>query len=39
MDEKGDLVRDSHSILDRWRNHFSQMLNVYGKGKAVLLQA
>jgi len=29
-DEKGDLVRDSHSILARWRNHFSQLLNVQG---------
>ena len=28
--EKGDLVPDSHSILDRWRNHFSQLLNVHG---------
>jgi hypothetical protein len=22
-DDKGDLVADSHSILVRWRNHFS----------------
>jgi len=29
MDEKGNLVTDSHSILARWRNHFSQLLNVY----------
>jgi len=29
-DEKGDLVLDSHSILARWRNHFSQLLNVHG---------
>jgi len=29
-DEKGDLVADSHSILARWRNHFSQLLNVNG---------
>ena len=29
-DEKGDLVRASHSILARWRNHISQLLNVYG---------
>jgi len=28
--EKGDLVTDSHSILFKWRNHFSQLLNVYG---------
>jgi hypothetical protein len=30
MDEKADLVTDSHSILARWRNHFSQLLNVRG---------
>jgi hypothetical protein len=29
-DEKGDLVADSHSILARWRNHFSQLLNKHG---------
>ena len=29
-DEKGDLVTDSHSILARWRNHFSHLLNVHG---------
>ena len=29
-DEKGDLVRSSYIILTRWRNHFSQLLNVYG---------
>ena len=27
-DEKGDLVADSHSIMARWRNYFSQLLNV-----------
>ena len=27
-DEKGDLVADSHSIMTRWRNYFSQLLNV-----------
>jgi hypothetical protein len=30
MDEKGDLVTDSHTILAMWRNHFSQLLNVHG---------
>jgi len=30
MDEKGDLVADSHSIIARWRNYFSQVLNVHG---------
>jgi hypothetical protein len=29
-DEKTDLVSDSHSILARWRNHFSLLLNVHG---------
>ena len=28
--EKGDLVTDSHSIMARWRNSFSQILNVHG---------
>jgi hypothetical protein len=29
-DEKGDLVADSHYIMARWRNYFSQILNVHG---------
>jgi len=29
-DEKGDVVTDSHNILARWRNYFSQLLNVHG---------
>jgi C4-type Zn-finger protein len=29
-DEKGELVVDSHSILDSWRNYFSQLLNAHG---------
>jgi hypothetical protein len=29
-DEKGHLVADSHRILARWRNHFSQLLNIHG---------
>ena len=29
-DEKGDLVADSHSILARWRNHFSHIFNING---------
>jgi hypothetical protein len=29
-DEKGHLVTNSHSILARWRNRFSQLLNVHG---------
>jgi len=30
MDEKGDLVAYSHSIVARWRNYFSQLFNVHG---------
>jgi hypothetical protein len=30
QDDKGDLVADSHSLLPRWRNYFSQLLNVHG---------
>jgi hypothetical protein len=29
-DEKGKLVADSHSILARWRNYFSQLFSVHG---------
>jgi len=29
-DKKGDLFTDSHSILARWRDHFSQLFNVHG---------
>jgi C4-type Zn-finger protein len=29
-DEKGDSIADSHSIMARWRNYFSQILNVHG---------
>jgi hypothetical protein len=28
-DEKGDLAVDCHSILGRWRNYFSRLLNVH----------
>ena len=29
-DEKSNLVTDFHSILARWRKHFSQLLTVQG---------
>ena len=29
-DDKGGLVADSHSIVARWGNDFSQILNVHG---------
>jgi hypothetical protein len=28
-DEKGDLLADSHNILNWWKNYFSQLLNVH----------
>jgi len=28
--ENGDFVTESHIILARWRNHFSQLLNIRG---------
>jgi len=28
-DEKGDLVADSHGIVARWMNYFSQLFNVH----------
>jgi hypothetical protein len=30
--EYGDLPADSHSILKRWKNYFSQLLNVHNVG-------
>jgi hypothetical protein len=29
-DDKGDVVADCHSIVARWRKHFSQLLNAHG---------
>jgi hypothetical protein len=26
--EKGDLLADSHNILNRWKNYFAKLLNV-----------
>jgi hypothetical protein len=28
-DENGDLLADSHNILNRWKNYFPQFLNVH----------
>jgi hypothetical protein len=28
-DENGDLLADSHNILNRWKNYFSQLLDVH----------
>jgi hypothetical protein len=29
MDENGDLLADSHNILNRWKSYFTQLLNVH----------
>jgi len=29
-DEKGEFVADSHNIMARWRNYFSQILKYMG---------
>jgi hypothetical protein len=29
-DENGNLLADSQSVLNRWKNFFNQMLNVHG---------
>jgi hypothetical protein len=28
-DEIGDLLADSNNILNRWKNYFSQLLNLH----------
>jgi hypothetical protein len=28
-DENGDLLADSHNILNRWKKYFSQLLHVH----------
>jgi hypothetical protein len=28
-DENGDVLADSHNILNRWKNYFSQLLNMH----------
>jgi hypothetical protein len=28
-DKNGGLVTDSHNVLNRWKNYFSQLLNVH----------
>jgi hypothetical protein len=31
-DERGNLLADSHNILNRWKNYFCQLLNVHWAG-------
>jgi hypothetical protein len=28
-EENGNLLEDSHNILNRWKNYFSHLLNVH----------
>jgi hypothetical protein len=28
-DDNGDLLADSHNILNKWKNYFSRLLNVH----------
>jgi hypothetical protein len=28
-DDNGDLLADCHNVFNRWKNYFSQVLNVY----------
>jgi hypothetical protein len=37
-DENGDLVADSHNILNRWKNYFSQLLNVHNVSDVKLIE-
>jgi hypothetical protein len=37
-DENGDLLTDSHSMLNRWKNYFSQLLNVRVHGVSDVRQ-
>jgi hypothetical protein len=29
-EENGELIADSHSILNRWKNYFYQLVDVHG---------
>jgi hypothetical protein len=31
-DERGDLLADPHTILNRWKNYFCQLLNIHVAG-------
>jgi hypothetical protein len=31
-DERGNLLADPHTILNRWKNYFCELLNAHGAG-------
>jgi hypothetical protein len=33
--ENGDLLADSHNILNRWKNYFSRLLNVHNVSDVI----
>jgi hypothetical protein len=33
--ENGDLLADSHNILNRWKNYFSQLFNVHNDSRQI----
>jgi hypothetical protein len=37
-DKNGDLLADSHNILNRWKNYFSQLLNVHNVSDVRLIE-
>jgi hypothetical protein len=37
-DENGNLLADSHNILNRWKNYFSQLLNVHNVSDVRLIE-
>jgi hypothetical protein len=37
-DENGDLLADSHNILNRWKNYFSQLFNVHNVSDVMQIE-
>jgi hypothetical protein len=37
-DENGDVLADSHNILNRWNNYFSQLLNVHNVSDVMQIE-
>jgi hypothetical protein len=37
-DENGDLLVHSHNVLNRWKNYFSQLLNVHSASDVMQIQ-
>jgi hypothetical protein len=37
-DENGDLHADSDNILNRWKNYFSQLLNVHNVSDVIQIE-